>query len=251
LEGIQGRIDTYRSRSRDTSKILERDSEWLYEKMIEYKEKYEELLEMGVGGGEVQKTPERRVGPRGFSDNGKTQNANENLELKTSLDSAQLELRKLKRETLSYTKKRQAESQLMNKLNQTFDDQTKESQDLIAKLKNEIKGHLLEKKSLKKNNSSLRQSVEQQQSLLEDTQKKDKTSVVDLNRFKKKTNDFQSKIKALETDKKKLAEDNLRLETEFRDYKAKLKAQIDTLVPTEEFQTIKTTLEAKKRTINE
>jgi hypothetical protein len=51
LEGIQGRIDTYRSRSRDTSKILERDAEWFYEKMIEYKEKYEELLELGVGGG--------------------------------------------------------------------------------------------------------------------------------------------------------------------------------------------------------
>ena len=109
----------------------------------------------------------------------------------------------------------------------------------------------LEKKSLKRNNSSLRQSVEQQQSLLEDTQKKDKTSNLDINKFKKKTNDFQSKIKALETEKKKLAEDNQRLETEFQDYKAKLKAQIDTLVPTEEFLTIKTTLESKKRTINE
>lgn len=248
LEGIQGRIDTYRSRSKDTSKNLERGTEWFYEKMIEYKEKYEELLELGVGGG-VQKTPERRGHLKEFRDHGKS--PNENLELKTSLDSAQLELRKLKKETLSYTKKRQAESRLMNKLNQTFDDQTKESQDLIAKLKIEIKGHVLEKKSLKRNNSSLRQSVEQQQSLLEDTQKKDKTSNLDINKFKKKTNDFQSKIKALETEKKKLAEDNQRLETEFQDYKAKLKAQIDTLVPTEEFLTIKTTLESKKRTINE
>lgn len=136
---------------------------------------------------DVEKTPEKLV--------------NENIDQKNNIEGIQTELAKAKKLASSATKSQKKDRSELEKLSKTFDEKVRETEDLISKLKTEIKGHEKDGKKLRGDNNKLKSELREKEYLLEDTEKKDKSHSSDVDKLKRQLREKNLANKKLENEK--------------------------------------------------